>query len=268
MVQFIGGEPTVYEELPQAVRLAARMCYPAVQIVTNGLKLADRAYAASLARAGLNTAAVSLHGPSPAVHDAVVGVRGAYEKVTRAIANLLDLGVYVTTGTAVTGLNYRELPALAELAFGRFGLDSCHMIAAHYIGWAGKNRDRLRVPYSRIAPFVREAAAAPARYGRRPPFPFLSNFLPCVLPGYERVMGDWKLPERDDDLYLPGESHEGRMYTMITEKLRTKLPSCRGCVYGRVCAGFEKEHHAIYGGGEFKPLKRRPAPLAPAPLLK
>lgn len=266
MVQFIGGEPTVYEDLPKLVRLAARIGYPAVQLVSNGLRLADKAYAGELVRAGLNTAALSVHAATSSAHDRVTGVAGSFKKAMRAAGNLLSLGVYLNSGTAVTGFNYKALPGLVKFLTSGLGVDSCHIIAAHYIGAAYANKTRLKVSYAEQLPYVEEALRVFHSRVPRPAFAMLSNYLPCLLPGRENLMGDWKYPEGDDDLFLPDAVHRDGMYGMITDSLRMKSPSCRACVYGRVCAGFEKEYFSTYGGREFRPLERKPAPLGPDPV--
>jgi len=266
MVQFIGGEPTIYEDLPKLIKLARRIGYPAVQIVSNGLKLSSPAYARELAEAGLNTANLSIHGDNAATHDAMTGIKGSFKKVIAAAENLLEHGVYLNTGTAVTGLNYKNLPALLRMVIGRFGVDSCHVIATHYLGAAYANRKKVKIPYSAQLPYTREAVGVFEELGVRPAFKFLSNYLPCLLPGYQHLMGDWQYPEKDDDLFLPGAVHKDEMYTMITRDLRMKAPSCKGCVYFKVCAGFEKEYFRLYGGAEFKPLKTVPEPIGPRPV--
>jgi MoaA/NifB/PqqE/SkfB family radical SAM enzyme len=266
MVQFIGGEPTICEDLPKLIRLAAKIGYPAIQLVSNGLRLSDPDYARELVGAGLNTTLLSLHGDNAALHDRVTGIKGAFRKTLRAAENLLRLGGYLNIGTAVTGMNYKNLPRLIRLVTENFGIDSCHIVSMHYIGAAYKNRSRLRIAYKAQLPYVEEALRV--FYGKvaRPAFNLLSNYLPCLLPGRENVMSDWKYPELDDDLFLPDAVYRDRMYGMITDNLRMKAPSCRTCVYYRACAGFEKEYFTLYGASEFKPLLSKPAPLGPGPV--
>jgi MoaA/NifB/PqqE/SkfB family radical SAM enzyme len=266
MVQFIGGEPTIYEALPRLIRLAAKIGYPAIQIVSNGLRLADPGYARELAGAGLNTAVLSIHGDNAAAHDAITGVTGAFKKTLRGAENLLSLGVYLNIGTAVTGINYKSLPRLVQFVTENLGVDSCHIISTHYIGAAYKNRSRLRVAYKKQLPYVEEALRVFYSKVPRPAFNMLSNYLPCLLPGRENVMGDWKYPEADDDLFLPDAEHRDNMYGMITGNLRMKATHCQACIYNKVCAGFEKEYAALYGTAEFKPLKSSPVPLGAGPV--
>lgn len=257
MVQFIGGEPTVYAELPRLVRLARRIGYKAIQVISNGINLADRAYARELVSCGLNTASISLHGDAAALHDATTGVKGSFAKACRACGNLADLGVYLNINTAVTAMSYRSLPAFVDFCLKRVGTDSIHLIATHCIGAAGARAGKLVVSYSEQAPYVREAVRMFPANGVRPAFRFLSNYLPCVLPEHANLMKDWEIPRKDDDLFLPEEVHLDSMYTMVTERLRTKPARCRSCAYFRVCAGFEKAYAAHFGDSEFAPVARK-----------
>lgn len=265
MVQFIGGEPTVYEELPRLIRLAAKIGYPAVQVISNGIRLADRAYARELVESGLNTASISLQGRTAAAHDAVTGVKGSFAKACRACENLSGLGVYLNVNSAVTALNYRDLPGFVEFVLGRFPTDSIHLIATHCMGAAEHQIGRLVARYSEQVPYVREAVGVFAAGGVRPAFRFLSNYLPCLMPEHANLMKDWELPEEDDDLFLPEETHVGRMYKMVTERLRTKSAKCGRCAYFKVCAGFERAYAQRYGEEEFRPVRRKRSSFALKP---
>ncbi|KAF0127693.1 MAG: putative Fe-S oxidoreductase [Elusimicrobia bacterium] len=266
MVQFIGGEPTIYPELPKLVRLAKKIGYPAIQVISNGINLGDRAYASELAACGMNTASISIHGDNAAMHDAVTGIKGSFKKAVRACGNLLDLGVYLNINTAITALNYRQLPAFTGFALDNFRTDSVHLIAAHFTGAAGRSPEKLIVRYSLQAPYLREAIAAFGRRRVRPAFRFLSNYVPCLLPEHANLMKDWELPDRDDDLFLPEEKHVGRMYAMVTDKLRAKAETCSRCVYNGVCAGFEKNYAAHFGRGEFRPVSGKRTIFAVRPV--
>ena len=257
MVQFIGGEPTIYPELPKLLRLAKKIGYPAIQVISNGINLGDPAYAAELAACGMNTASISLHGDNASTHDAITGVRGSFDKAVRACANLRSHGVYININTAVTAINYKNLPAFTGFALDSFGTDSVHLIATHFTGAAAKAPEKLIVRYSLQAPYIRAAVDAFRARGVRPAFRLLSNYVPCLLPEHANLMKDWELPKRDDDLFLPDETHVGRMYTMVTDKLRAKAESCRDCAYNRACAGFERDYADHFGLDEFKPVRRK-----------
>jgi pyruvate-formate lyase-activating enzyme len=86
-VLFCGGEPTLYPSLLTAVR-AARKHVAFVYLFTNGRRAAQSKYAAELVTAGITRFSIPLYGPSPTVHDAIVGVPGSFSQTLDAIRNL------------------------------------------------------------------------------------------------------------------------------------------------------------------------------------
>ncbi|MHC1576634.1 MAG: radical SAM protein [Methanosarcinaceae archaeon] len=72
--------------------------------------------ASELKNVGLNNLLVSIYSTTPAKHDAVRGLDGAYEKATRAIGYGLDAGLLVTMCTHASPTNMEEISALYELA--------------------------------------------------------------------------------------------------------------------------------------------------------
>lgn len=87
----LGGEPTIHRDLLDVIRYAAgRDMGP--WVVTNGVKLADPAFAEALLDAGLKGGCISLHGDKAAEHDAVTGIPGSYAAAMRATARAAERG--------------------------------------------------------------------------------------------------------------------------------------------------------------------------------
>jgi MoaA/NifB/PqqE/SkfB family radical SAM enzyme/Tfp pilus assembly protein PilF len=116
-----GGEPLLHPRWPEICAAAARH-FDNVQLVCNGTLLTVDAYAA-LAQAGVAAVKVSLDGPEAAIHDALRGVPGCFDRVManlRAIAALpaearggIDLGCICTVYPQNVG-RLRETAALVE----------------------------------------------------------------------------------------------------------------------------------------------------------
>lgn len=263
IVQIIGGEPTVYPKLLEIIKIAKKIGYPVVQIVTNGQRMSDYSYARSLKEAGLNSVTFSVHSSNASIHDLMVGVNGAFRKILKALENVSKLGIYISTGTAINAINYTQIPQLVKFLYKNFGIESYHLIAMHFIGAAEKNNKNLAVSYSQTLPYLKQALSFLACQKIMPISPILSNYQPCVLPGCEHLISDWQIPFADDDLYLPEKVYRQSMYSMITDLLRMKGEKCKECIYQNICAGFEKKYFEIYGDKEFRPLKSklRPFPL-------
>lgn len=109
-VTFVGGEPTLHDELPQWIAHARALGFAAVGVQTHARRLADAALVERLRAAGLSDAHVSIHGASARAHDYHVGVEGAFVAVKAALANLRGVPVVATTV-----LTRSSMRVLAEL---------------------------------------------------------------------------------------------------------------------------------------------------------
>ncbi len=116
-VTLMGGELFLR---PDWLAVAERLRRGGVGLVifTNGTLLnAERI--AQLRALAPRTVGTSLDGGSPAVHDAIRGVPGAFERTLAAIADLQTAGQRVSVITTLTRRNVYELPAIARLLIGR-----------------------------------------------------------------------------------------------------------------------------------------------------
>lgn len=112
-VALSGGEPLLRAEwYPIAQHARARGLV--VSVSTNGTVVTRHA-ARRLAEVVADVQ-VSIDGATPAVHDAMRGVPGAWERAVRGVRCLVDAGVPVTIGATVTRANAAEIPRLCGLA--------------------------------------------------------------------------------------------------------------------------------------------------------
>jgi radical SAM protein with 4Fe4S-binding SPASM domain len=116
-VSFTGGEPTLRPALPRLVRHAKALGLK-VNLISNGQRLDERR-AAELAHAGLDSAQLSLEGPTAAAHDALVGRAGAFDRLWHGLDRLRARGVRVHTNTTVTRRNLEQLEAIVDLVSDR-----------------------------------------------------------------------------------------------------------------------------------------------------
>ncbi|MDD5656025.1 MAG: radical SAM protein [Elusimicrobia bacterium] len=259
---FIGGEITLRPDLPRITALARGLGYPCVQVMTNGLLLADPEYARRLVGAGANLFRISIHSHDAARHDRLVGVPGAFGRVMRAMENLRCLGADVAVNHTINALNYRDAERFAELLCSRFALTDINFIFSHFRGEMSVNLDLLKVRISRTAPYVRRAMEVLRRRRVAVEAPMLVNYTPCVLPGMDHLLAEWERLEKpeDDDMLVHPEGFTTRIYDM-KEAERVKPASCSRCVYHARCLGFEREYRALYGTAEYRPLAEFPKPF-------
>ena len=147
---FTGGEPLIRPDL-EGLNSFARRIGLRTNLITNGT-LATRRRAAKLKASGFETAQVSVEAPSAALHDALVGRRGAFAETLSGIQNLMDAGIRVQTNTTVSGPNLpvaADMPGFLEtLGVERFSMN-LYIPAA-----AGLPHEKLFVSYDSIGDVI------------------------------------------------------------------------------------------------------------------
>ncbi len=114
-VSFTGGEATLRKDLPELI-VAAKDREMRVNLITNGIRLASRSLVRKLKTAGLDSAQVSVEGPEAAVHDALTGHAGSFERTLTGLRNLRDEGIKVHTHTTISKPNVNRLLEMVDLA--------------------------------------------------------------------------------------------------------------------------------------------------------
>ncbi|MHA1917302.1 MAG: tetraether lipid synthase Tes [Candidatus Ranarchaeia archaeon] len=117
-VQFTGGEPTVYEKLPEIITIAHDLGFANVQIASNGIRIANSLdYAKKLKEAGLSTIYFQFDGLSPEPYIAARGV-DLWEKKLKALDNCRESGLHsiVLVPTLVRGVNDHQIGGLVDFA--------------------------------------------------------------------------------------------------------------------------------------------------------
>jgi len=111
-VIFTGGEPTLVDGLPELIRHAGRLGM-VTGVNTNGRRLADQAFAQSLARAGLDHVQATLQSHLAEVHNAMTGA-ASFAETVRGIENSLAAGLHTLTNTTLTRRNVDHAEPLVD----------------------------------------------------------------------------------------------------------------------------------------------------------
>jgi MoaA/NifB/PqqE/SkfB family radical SAM enzyme len=230
LVDFDGGEPTLHPELLALIGHARSVGYERIAVTTNGRRLAYDRFARALARSGVTTVLVSLHGPDAAVHERITSVPGSFEQTVAGIRNLVATappGLEVGVNTTVARDNAERLCDIAELVH-RLGVRTLNLQLLTPFGRA--TREQACDPESAAEQVARVLEAWGSRLrvtAVNVPF--------CMLPGQEESVAPdaGKFGRR---MAFVG-AEEVNLAAYLAEK-RVRRSSCAACEYAACCAGF------------------------------
>jgi MoaA/NifB/PqqE/SkfB family radical SAM enzyme len=118
-----GGEPTIHPDFIKFVKLGKDLGYEQIVTITNGRMFFYEEFARKSIRAGLSEVIFSLNSHDAKTHDALVGVKGAYDQVVAGVAHVRRLGCPFRMNVVVTAKNYHQLPDMVD-AFHAMGARS------------------------------------------------------------------------------------------------------------------------------------------------
>jgi len=111
-VIFLGGEPTMHKDLPQAIKTAKRLGYRSVTVDTNGFLFHD--FLDKVTPADLDFLSFSLDGPTPDVNDPIRG-KGVFETCTKNLRKAVTRGFNVSLIYTVSRRNIDHLYLMPDL---------------------------------------------------------------------------------------------------------------------------------------------------------
>lgn len=254
-ISFTGGEPTLRKDLPELVAHASERGMR-VNLITNGIRCADRGLVEALKNAGLNSAQVSLEAHSAELHDKITGHPGAWEKTVAAVENLKGAGVHTHTNTTICRGNRGHLIELARFVKERFAAEylSMNMIIATGIA---RDNENINIGYSSIGailkPLLEFCEREDIRFVWYSPTPF------CIFNPLDHNLGSKScacikglLSVNPAGDILPCSSYDRGVGNLLKKSFnhiwnsdqalyyrerRYTPPVCRGCELEKMCSG-------------------------------
>jgi molybdenum cofactor biosynthesis enzyme MoaA len=265
-VCFTSGEPTTRPELPEFAAWAKALGYRQISVMTNGRRLSQMAYAAALAKAGINRFYVSIHGHEKKLHEGLTRTPESFEQTVAglgSIARLKRFGVELHTSTVVTNRNLPHVGAIYAFLRGH-GVDQVVFNVMQANGRADTFFEQIFPRYTDIAAAFERfvAASTEAR-----PMAFLVDIPLCVTESIADFHRGYVERYRHFDLDTPAappapDRHQGgggRGLVLVTRQdlddaEREKRPACAGCRHDARCEGVWKNYVKRYGWDEMVPV--------------
>lgn len=235
-----GGEPTIHPRFLDFVKLGRMAGYAKVQTVTNGRMFRYKPFITKCIDAGLQEITFSIHGHNAKIHDALVGVKGAFEQEVEGLKNaladgrpIINIDVCVNRGNVKTlndliqtfyDMGVKEYDLLHVIPFGRAYTDG---------------RDTLFYDLDEQQHHLTKAF----EWSRRPDMHIWLNRFPVRhLEGFEELIQDpYKLNDE-----IRGRKEEYGNWIETGERLDCREPTrCGYCYLKQVCDTFEGVHTAV-----------------------
>jgi molybdenum cofactor biosynthesis enzyme MoaA len=230
-----GGEPTIHPRYIDFVKLGKLAGYRRVQTVTNGRLFAYGDFLDRCVEAGLQEITFSLHGPNARIHDALVGVKGAFEQEMEGLRATLRLQAknagrpIVNVDIVINRGNVKALPEMLELLYAE-GVREFDLLQVVPFGRAfTEGRDTLFYDLDEAAPHLQRAL----EFSTRPDVHvWFNRFPPPHLEGFEHLIQDpYKLNDE-----VRGRKEEFARQLETGKPLDCRDPHrCRYCYLERLC---------------------------------
>ncbi len=232
-----GGEPTLLPDLPELVAAIAERGLT-VELQTNGMALADRAYLAHLQERGLRVVLISLHSHDPAVSDGkITGFQGAWARTVAGIDAALELGLVVHLSCVIHRDNHEDLLAYFQFVADRWGRRVFTRLA--FVAPTGSARteiERTIPPLPEVLPHLARALAFCRERRLRVGIVRYCGLPPCLHAPYLEF--NKVFVEQASDF---PEDH-------------TKLPACTTCTISSACPGLWTRVYEAHGDPGIRPL--------------
>jgi len=215
-IALVGNEPLAHPKIVDVVKLCRKKGFTGIEVMTSGLRL--EALAKPLAKAGVTSYALALHGSTASIHDTVVRRPGSYAAALRGAEAAQALGAKMFIHASACRGNLSDLPALEKLARKRGWPFSIHPLRP-------KDADGMNEAYGAVAPDYAELRAALTGKVRS-----LTGFPACVA---RDIQGRASCPDA---------SVADSMRLYLHHQAFFKPEECAGCAERERCPGSFEEH--------------------------
>ncbi len=235
-----GGEPTIHPRYVDFIKLGRLAGYEKVQTVTNGRMFKYPEFLKACLDAGLQEITFSIHGPNAKVHDALVGVKGAFDEEMTGLMNALEDGrPIINIDVCVNRGNVKHLDAMIEKFVG-LGVREFDLL--HVIPFGNAWKDGKEVLFYDLEK-NREHLVAAFRWAKKPNMHIWLNRFPVAhCEGFHELIQDpYKLHDE-----VRGRRQEFEHWVKTGEPLDCREPRrCGYCYLKNVCDTFEESQRAM-----------------------
>lgn len=244
MLGLTGWEPLIHSHILSYIRFWRKAWFRLVRIQTNGVMLGKPWFAEQCVEAGATLFKFSIHHCQAKIHDWLVWLPWAFEKVLYGIRELRRLKSRIWINIVLTEQNYRDLPEIL-LFFLDKGVTSFVVIFPLYENSMEDEADIVGFKFSDTVPYVIKTLHIFDKLWLKRPL--LLNLPMCILPGYESAI----IQTFNGTAVL---NLDGSKTNIDDNKAwwKKRIPLCSDCEYNKVCFWVDEKYLRKWWEAEFQ----------------
>ncbi|QFR39602.1 radical SAM protein [Candidatus Gracilibacteria bacterium 28_42_T64] len=259
ILEIIGGEVTIRKDFFVIMKFIKSLHFRHVYLVTNGLKFSDREFSQKLYDMDiLDSVVFSIHADNAELHDKLVAVPGAFDKLIKGIQIWQELGFpneSIGTNTAIEKGNFDNVLGIGKFVKKLKCFGSSEFIFADpNVGGVHDNFEELMPKISEASPHMRELLD----WGNANGMIYRVRYVP--LCHFEDYLEDNISELKEIDIYTNVTHSAPDFYNddvvegrKNTGRVRTK--KCEGCKLYDKCEGIWTTYYDKLGDSELNPIK-------------
>jgi MoaA/NifB/PqqE/SkfB family radical SAM enzyme len=245
---FSGGEPLLYNELPDIIKFVKDTYKSKIVIFTNGRILKNNNYVKLLENLEVNKLLIPLFSNDSKTHDSITNISGSFNETVQGLKNLNNSKINFEIKNLITKINYSNLKEWALFCIDNFpNAQTLSLHGIHLQGDATKSRDELVIEFSKASEFISQASDV-----------VLSSKIPLILAAFPMCTIDpvyWKyyLSPRlvDSEIIAPDKE---KIKITNNNNYSVKPDKCQNCLLNKRCSWAWKMYCKYYGDQELNSI--------------
>lgn len=177
-----GGEPTLHSNFLELIRMARKVGYKEIQVVSNGRLFYYQNFLKKAVENGLTEITFSIHGHTKDLYERQSRIKGSYRQALLGLYNALSIKtLIVNIDIVINRINYKYLEEMLRF-FIKLGVGEFDLLQVVPFGNAWINRRKVFFDIKKALPYLRKAFSLQTKFPNiyiwtnRFPAQFLEDF--------------------------------------------------------------------------------------------
>jgi len=244
MLGFTWGEPLIHKNILPYIRFARKAGFRLIRVQTNGVMLGKPWFAEACVEAGATLFKFSVHHYKPEIHDYLVWLPGALDKINYGIDELKRLGARMWVNIVLTEQNYRDLPEFLLYYLDKW-VTNFVVIFPLYENSMNEERETVGFKFTDTVSYIIKSLQIFDRLGLKRPL--MLNLPMCLLPWYESAI----IQTFNGTAVL---NLDGSKTNIDDNKAggKRRVPICNNCEHNKICFWVDEKYINHWGITEFQ----------------